>query len=87
MAETVYLLCALASLACAGLLLRSYRNSRMPLILWTSLCFVGFAVNNILLFVDLAVLPEAVDLRMWRNLIGLLGVSVLLYGMIRSELP
>lgn len=85
MAEAVYLLCAVTSLACAGLLLRSYKRSRMKLILWTSLCFVGLAANNILLFIDLAIIPYNVDLRVVRNLTGLAAVSVLVYGMIRSE--
>lgn len=58
MAEAVYLLCAVTSLVCAGLLVRSYRRSRMKLILWTSLCFMGLAVNNVLLFVDLAIIPK-----------------------------
>ena len=48
MAEAVYLLCAVTSLVCAGLLVRSYRRSRMKLILWTSLCFMGLAINNVL---------------------------------------
>lgn len=84
MAEAVYLLCALTSLACAVLLLRSYRRSRMGLILWTSLCFVGLAVNNVLLFLDLVVVLNA-DLRIWRDLAALVGASVLLYGMINLE--
>lgn len=84
MAEAVYLLCALTSLACAVLLLRSYRRSRMGLILWTSLCFVGLAVNNVLLFLDLVVVLNA-DLRIWRDLAALIGASVLLYGMIFLE--
>lgn len=84
MAEAVYLLCALTSLACAILLLRSYRRSRMGLILWTSLCFVGLAVNNVLLFLDLVVVLNA-DLRIWRDIAALIGVSVLLYGMITLE--
>jgi hypothetical protein len=83
-AEAVYLLCALTSLACAVLLLRSYRRSRMGLILWTSLCFVGLAVNNVLLFLDLVVVLNA-DLRIWRDLAALIGASVLLYGMIFLE--
>lgn len=85
MAETVYALCAATSLACAILLLRSYRRSRMKLILWTSLCFVGMAVNNVLLFVDLAVAPE-IDLSLWRNATALASVSLLLYGLIGSDL-
>lgn len=85
MAEAVYLLCAVTSLACAALLLRSYGSSGMKLILWTSLCFVGLAINNVILFVDLAVFP-GVDLSLWRNLTALGSVAVLLYGLIASDL-
>ncbi|MFO7178437.1 MAG: DUF5985 family protein [Pseudomonadota bacterium] len=85
MAEAVYLLCALTSLACAALLLRSYRRSRMSLILWTSLCFVGFALNNVLLFVDLALIGPHIDLSVFRNTAALAGVSILLFGMIMLE--
>lgn len=84
MAETVYMLCAMASLACAVLLLRSYRRSRMGLILWTSLCFVGLAINNVLLFVDLVVVLHT-DFRILRNATALVGVAVLLFGMITLE--
>jgi Family of unknown function (DUF5985) len=43
--------------------------------------FVGFAVNNILLFVDLIVLPR-VDLFMWRTVPALVGVMLFIYGLI-----
>lgn len=85
MAEAVYLLCAVASFACAVLLLRSYARSHMRLILWTSLCFVGLAINNLILFVDLAVVPEW-DLSLWRNAAGVISVGVLLYGLIVSDI-
>lgn len=85
MAEAVYLLCAVTSLVCASLLVRSYRRSRMKLILWTSLCFMGLAVNNVLLFIDLAIIPEDADLRILRNLTGVGALAILLYGMITSE--
>lgn len=85
MAEAVYLLCAITSLACAVLLQRNYARTGMKLILWTSLCFVGFAINNVILFVDLAIMPD-VDLSLWRNFAALGSVGVLLYGLIASEL-
>jgi hypothetical protein len=85
MAEAVYLLCAVTSLACAGLLLRSYRRSRLRLILWTSLCFGALAANNVLLFIDLIIVPTTMDLIIARNVISVAGVLLLLYGMIMSE--
>jgi hypothetical protein len=51
-AETVYLLCAIASLLCAIALLRTYLRRRSRVLLWSSLCFVGLAANNAILFTD-----------------------------------
>jgi hypothetical protein len=84
MAETVYLLCALTSLLCAGLLLRSYLLNRTQLLFWSSLCFLCLAVNSILLFIDLVVVP-AVDLSMYRALSALVAVGLLLFGLIWQE--
>jgi multidrug transporter EmrE-like cation transporter len=82
MPETVYLLCAATSVMCAVLLLRAYRRQRTRLLLWSSLCFVLLALNNILLFVDLIVVPSAIDLSLWRSGVALAGVGVLLFGLI-----
>ena len=77
----VYVLCALASAACAVLLLRGYRRSRQRLLLWSGLCFVGFALNNALLVVDVRV-AATTDLSLLRTLPSLVGVGLLLYGFI-----
>jgi hypothetical protein len=82
MAEAVYLLCALTSAACAFLLLRSYFRSRSRLLVWSSLAFVGLAINNALLFVDLVLIPEGVDLSVARSITGLAALMVLAYGLI-----
>lgn len=81
MATTVYVLCALTSTACALLLARSYRRTRTRLLLWSALCFTFLALNNILLFVDLAIWTSH-DLRVFRTATALAGVTVLLYGFI-----
>jgi hypothetical protein len=81
MPELVYALCAGTSVLCAVLLWRGYRESRTRLLFWASLCFVGFALNNILLFVDLVVLPD-VDLFLWRTLPALAGVMLFIYGLV-----
>ncbi len=81
MAETVYILCALTSLACALLLWRGYPRSRARLLMWSSLCFAALAANNTVLFIDLVLLPQ-VDFLMVRTLIALLGLILLLYGLI-----
>jgi RsiW-degrading membrane proteinase PrsW (M82 family) len=78
----VYLLCIATSAACMVLLIRGYRQSRARLLLWSALCFVGLAVNNLLLFIDVIVLPTEIDLQPVRHLASLAAVSVLLYGFI-----
>jgi heme/copper-type cytochrome/quinol oxidase subunit 4 len=80
----VYALCALTSIACAWLLLRGYVRSRVRLLLWSGLCFAGIAVNNILLFVDLRVIPET-DLSMIRTVPAVIGVALLLVGLVWEE--
>lgn len=80
-AGIVYILCALTSLCCAVLLLRGYRRSGVRLLLWSGLCFAGFFLNNVLLFVDLRVIPT-VDLAVIRMLPALVGIALLLYGLI-----
>lgn len=84
MAEAVYFLCSLTSIGCAALLLRSYRANRAPLLLWSSLCFSGLALNNVLLFVDLVLVPGS-SLLMVRNLVALIAIAVLLYGLISES--
>ncbi|NKE69467.1 DUF5985 family protein [Candidatus Manganitrophus noduliformans] len=76
----VYFLCALTSVACAFILLRSYQRNRTGILLWSALCFVGLALNNILLFVDL-LFPQ-VPLQLWRLLPALVGLMLLIYGLI-----
>jgi len=81
MAAIVYLLCASTSLACAVLLLRAYKQSRVRLLFWSGLCFIGLALNNALLFIDLEVFPQT-DLFLLRSLPALVGLLLLIYGLI-----
>lgn len=81
MTTALYLLCALTSAACAVLLLRGYGTSRVPLLLWSGLCFVGFALNNVMLIID-ARTPATIDLSVWRTLPALVGIGCLLYGLV-----
>ncbi|MGH9551437.1 MAG: DUF5985 family protein [Terriglobales bacterium] len=81
MAAMVYILGALTSLACALLLLRGYSRGRKSLLLWSGLCFAGLAVSNLLIFVDLIVLP-ARDLYLWRLATTGVAMALLLYGLI-----
>jgi hypothetical protein len=82
MAEVVYILCGVTSIFCALLLLRGYRRKRSAFLLWSSLCFGAFALNNILLVIDLIILPTNIDLSIWRSLVMVSGFMFLLYGFI-----
>ena len=81
MAELVYVLCAATSIACAVLLLREYWRSRMRLLFWSGLCFAGLALNNVVLFVDLVIIPS-VDLSLVRSGSALIAMLVLLFGLV-----
>lgn len=78
-ASVIYALCALTSLACATLLLRGYLRSRVRLLWWSGLCFVGLFLNNALLVLDARITQ---DFSTARTLPALAGVMLLLYGMI-----
>lgn len=84
MALTIYLLCTLTSLACAWLLLGSYKRNGHRLLFWSGLCFVGMTINNLMLTLDKTVFP-AVDLLPWRLLSALAAVVLLLYGLIYEK--
>ena len=81
MAQAVYALCAITATACAVMLILAYRGSRSRLLLWSSICFVALAANNVLLIVDLVVVPT-IDLSMWRTGIAVGGLSALVFGLV-----
>jgi hypothetical protein len=81
MAQAVYILCAATALMCAVLLLRAHRREPTPLLLWASLCFIALTANNVLLYVDIVVVPK-MDLSLLRSLIALGGLGLLLYGLV-----
>jgi hypothetical protein len=80
-AELAYLICTLTSILCAVLLVRSYRATRTRLLLWSSLCFVGLAINNVLLFTDMFVVTS-ISLEFWRSASALISMLLLLCGLI-----
>ena len=84
MREVVYMLCALTSIACMALLFRAYRRTRLPALFWSSAAFLIFAISNIVLFVDLVLVPQH-DFSLFRQAITLVGVILLLYGLIRTR--
>lgn len=77
----VFILCFLTSSACAFLLLRNYARTAARLLLWSGLCFALLAANNLVVIIDLLILP-AVDLRLLRLGFSLAAVSVLLFGFV-----
>jgi hypothetical protein len=85
MAEVVYVLCALTSVACAFLLLRGYLKTRVKLLFWSALCFIGLALNCVLLVADLMVFPT-VDLSLWRSGVALASMLVLMIGLVGERI-
>jgi hypothetical protein len=77
----VYLLCGLLALVCGILLLRGYLRTRARLLLWCSFFFFALTLENVILFVDLILMPK-IDISLVRNSVALGGVLVLLYGLI-----
>ena len=77
----VYLLCFATSSACAWLLMHRFRQTHARLLLWSALCFLLLAANNLVLVFDL-VIVENLDLRLARLLLSFAAVSVLLFGFI-----
>lgn len=77
----VYILCFLTSAACALLLGRSYSGNGTRLLLWSSICFVFLAANNLALILDLVVFPS-LDLRTVRLLLALAAVICLIWGFV-----
>jgi uncharacterized membrane protein YiaA len=81
MAILVYLLCALTSLGCAALLVRSHLRNRSRVLFWSALCFCGLFLNNALLFTDYVGVLD-LDLARARTTVALLALLLLLYGLI-----
>jgi hypothetical protein len=87
MRETVYVLCALTSLACAVLLLRGYVRTRARLLLWSCVCFFALTANNVLLFIDRVILPDVdrvwgLHFQVWRSIVSAIGMFIILVGLI-----
>jgi hypothetical protein len=80
--STIYSFCLLTSAVCALLLVRGYMRSRTKLLLWSAVCFVFLALNNLLVVVDVLIFPTVVDLYVLRQAATLIGVMILLYGFI-----
>jgi hypothetical protein len=77
----VYILCAVTCLLCAILLFRGYARTGVRLLFWSGLCFVGLMLDNVMVYVDLVIVPD-VSLAVWRKIPGLIAISLLLYGLV-----
>ena len=77
----VYLLSAATCLLCAIMLFRGYAQTGVRLLFWSGLCFTGLMLDNLMLYIDVAVVPH-IDLIVYRKLPGLAALLLLLYGLI-----
>jgi uncharacterized protein DUF5985 len=82
MGPIVYLLGALTTLLCTALLLRGYLRGRQRLLMWSALCFAFLTASNVLLFIDLVVLPDTVNLYILRLGSAAVAMLLLLYGLV-----
>jgi hypothetical protein len=63
------------------MLFRGHARSRVRLLFWSALCFVGLTVENAMLYVDVALMPD-ISLAVWRKLPALCAMLLLLFGLI-----
>lgn len=82
MGPIVYFLGTLTSLLCAVLLLRGYMQGRVKLLLWSGLCFIGLTLSNMLVFIDLVLLPAEIDLYLARLFTASAAMLLLVYGLV-----
>jgi Family of unknown function (DUF5985) len=81
---TIYLLCFVASAACAGFLAHVYFRDRIRAMLWSAAAFSLLAVDNLLAAIDALFEPKA-DFFLYRTLTVLLAVSLVIYGFVWEE--
>jgi CRP/FNR family transcriptional activator FtrB len=77
----IYCLCVVTSVLCSYLLAHAYRISRAGLLLWSALSFALLAASNLILAVDILLLPT-IDLTTLQLATAIIAVGVLLYGFI-----
>ncbi|HYP07807.1 MAG TPA: DUF5985 family protein [Bryobacteraceae bacterium] len=84
MEAIVYALGAATTLLCAVLLTLAYKRVNRRLLLWSGLCFFGLALSNLLVFIDLVLVPDY-DLYIWRLATAAIAMGLLLYGLIWGD--
>jgi hypothetical protein len=63
------------------MLFRGYARTGVRLLFWSGLCFAGLMVDNVMLYVDIIVVPDF-SLIIWRKIPGLVAILSLVYGLI-----
>jgi hypothetical protein len=81
MRSLVYILNTVTFATCSTLLGRAYWRVRQRLLLWSALCFAGLAISNLLVFVDLVMLPQR-DLYLVRLITAAIAMLLLMFGLI-----
>lgn len=81
MTEGVYVLCAATSFLCMVMLLRGYSQTKVRLLFWSAICFFGLALDNVLLYADLVIMPD-LDLALYRRATALVALMSLIIGLI-----
>jgi hypothetical protein len=76
-----FILCMVTSLVSALLLLRAARGPTRRLLLWSAAFFIGMALNNLLLFIDIVTGPS-VDWLTPANIVTALSLVGLMYALI-----
>lgn len=84
MDTAVYTSCALTSVLCAWLLLRSFYQTRYKLLFWSGLCFVGLTISNLVLVLDKIIYPDF-NFGPYRLIAALAALLPLMYGLIFEE--
>ena len=82
MAAFIYTLCTMTCLVAAWLLLRSWRQTRTPLLVWSGLCFAGLTLSNLFLVLDRTIYSVSADLSTERLVSAFIALLVLVIGLI-----
>lgn len=81
MRSAVYILSSLTAGGVSVLLLRSYVRSRVRLLFWSGICFIGLTANSVMLFIDEIIIPDR-NLQIMKTSVAFAGMLCLLYGLI-----
>jgi hypothetical protein len=77
----VYILCALTSLGSAVLLWRAVGKPGNGLLFWSGVCFLGMAINNVLMYIDSVLFPTFYMYEL-PNIVALVSIIILSLALI-----